>query len=174
MRTVLLASLGLSPAVITETIWAMMHPADGATPTVPDLVHVLTTQPRGQAAFDALAEKIRARIGMLCAQFGHPVPAIEVEAVVDPDTGKSIADVSTQRENILFAGRITALVHRYAQDPGIRIHMSLVGGRKSMSFGRVQDELTHVLVDPAELEFCGDTLVAGPALRGQPARRVRR
>src|SRR6266571_5160738 len=40
---VLLAVTGMSPAVLTETIWALAHPVGNTAPVIPDKVVVLTT-----------------------------------------------------------------------------------------------------------------------------------
>ena len=42
-RHVLVVTLGLSPAVVTETLWAMLNPRQGEARVVVDEVHVLTT-----------------------------------------------------------------------------------------------------------------------------------
>ena len=177
-RHVLVVTLGLSPAVVTETLWAMLNPRQGEARVVVDEVHVLTTArwsaTDDYAELDRREQVLRDRLEELFKAHGESPPALTFEAVEDPEGGERryIEDVSTQRENIVFAGRVTQLVHDLARDANGNersdtvIHMSLAGGRKSMSsyahtammfFGRIQDDLTHVLVDPPELERCGPT-----------------
>ena len=59
----------------------------------------------------------------------------------------------------------TRLLRGLTADPDTRIHASLAGGRKTMSFymgyamsllGREQDELSHVLISPPALENSPD------------------
>src|SRR6266498_80324 len=45
LSTVLLAVTGMSPAVLTETVWALAHPAKGVQPIVPQRVVAITTLP---------------------------------------------------------------------------------------------------------------------------------
>ncbi|MBV1868710.1 MAG: TIGR02584 family CRISPR-associated protein [Marinosulfonomonas sp.] len=88
--------------------------------------------------------------------------------IVTYEDGQQVGDIRDEAQNIAYANRITRLIKRLVDDDPenlTQIHMSLAGGRKSMSsydhtammyFGRVQDELSHVLVDPTHLEGCGD------------------
>ena len=53
-RTVLLATVGTSPAVLTETVWALAHPAKKTDErVVPDEVVALTTL-RGKHEIEAM------------------------------------------------------------------------------------------------------------------------
>ena len=45
-RTILIAGMGTSPAVLTETVWALAHQKK---PVVPDEIVVLTTKPGKEA-----------------------------------------------------------------------------------------------------------------------------
>ncbi len=69
--------------------------------------------------------------------------------------GKLLDDVRTPEDNALIGESIFAVVRNKTSDPDTRIHCSLAGGRKTMSFylgsamqffGRPQDRLYHVLV----------------------------
>lgn len=165
---ILLASLGLAPAVITETLWAMMNPGEPGigetrrTPVFPSIVHIVTTHAGGRTHEDR-SNELNARITHLYELHGEPAPKFIFDFVTQPG-GAFLTDVRDQMQNILYANFITRIVAKYAGDKGSVIHMSLAGGRKSMSsydhtammfFGRVQDELTHVLVDPPILEQAG-------------------
>ena len=175
-RHVFLASVGLSLPVVTESLWALMTPAhgdDAARPPVhPDVVHVVTTAPHGPrprlAEFERRRDLLRARVAELYAQHGRAAPEFRFEAVADAQAEDGIpllADVRDQRENILYANHVTRLVREYCADPDTVLHMSLAGGRKTMSsydhaammfFGRVQDDMSHVLVTPPILERAGE------------------
>ena len=167
MRHVLLASLGGTPQVITETLWALMHPDQLIDPThrsrkaiIPGRVHIIATSFPGHFASRAERDRtIRERIVELYAQYGHPAPEVIVEGVASD--GSPLADIRTQSENIAYADHIARVMKAYSEDPEVTVHMSLAGGRKSMSsydhsammfFGRVGDELSHVLVEPTTLE----------------------
>lgn len=167
MRHVLLASLGGAPQVITETLWALMHPNEpiDSTPRtrkaiIPGRVHIIATSFPGH--FASLAERdqtVRERIVELYAQYGHSAPEVIIEGVAS--YGAPLADIRTQSENIAYADHIARVMKAYSEDPEVTVHMSLAGGRKSMSsydhsammfFGRVGDDLSHVLVEPKTLE----------------------
>lgn len=171
MRHVLVASLGGAPQVITEALWALMHPKyliDPAhrdrQPVVPELIHVLATTlawPYSSVADRDVA--IQEKIAALYDQYRLGKPAIVFEQLMDDEA--AVPDVRTQRQNIAYANAVTGIVARLAADQGTVIHMLLAGGRKSMSsydqsammfFGRVQDELVHALVEPDALERCRD------------------
>jgi len=163
-KNILVASIGMSPAVITETLWALMNPHKqrdevlrGHAPFVPELVHVVTTA-RGRQRI--AASGLQARIRELYSAHGHPEPRLIIDVPKD-QKGEEIEDINTEAENIAFADLITAIIRQYTQDPESAVHVSLAGGRKTMTsfthaaityFGRPQDRLSHVLVEPPVLE----------------------
>jgi CRISPR-associated protein (TIGR02584 family) len=173
MKHVFLASLGGSPQVVTETLWALMHPdrmIDQShrtrQPIVPSIVHLVATSffnERMFACIEARNTAIKERITMLFLQHDKPAPEVVIDELKDGQS--KLKDIRTQRENIVYANHITRVVMNYAQRGDTVIHMSLAGGRKSMSsydhsammfFGRVDDELSHVLVEPEILERTSD------------------
>ncbi len=67
----------------------------------------------------------------------------------------------SEEDAIAFGDAVCEVVQRETRDDGAVVHLSLAGGRKTMSFhggaamtlfGRPQDELSHVLVHPPALE----------------------
>lgn len=165
MKTILIASLGGTPQVVTETIWGLMNPDRlidprhrNRAPSAPDVVHMIGTS----FVADREAET-RERISTLYRHCGYaPLAAESVlfDIVVDGDEAP-IKDIRTERENNLYSRHVTSVVQAYAQQEDSRIHLSLAGGRKTMSsydqsammfFGRIDDELSHVLVEPLALE----------------------
>ena len=164
MKTVLIATLGGSPQVVTETLWALMNPELTATPRepeerrVPARIHMIAT---GHIAHRE--QEIRRRIDELYRGQGRePLPPGDVAFdVVTDDSGAPLDDIRTRRDNDLFSRHIAVTVRGHARDEGARVHVSLAGGRKTMSshalsaamfFGRPHDEVSHVLVNPRELE----------------------
>ena len=163
-EVVLLAVTGLSPAVVTETVWALAHEQP---PVVPARVEFLTTaigarrirellftpQARfaGRTAWQALREAVGAGTTELMA--GEPM----VVSRPDPDTGTLVAldDIATPEENAAAASRILEAVRTVVENPDTRLVASIAGGRKTMGallhaavslVGRETDRLTHVLV----------------------------
>jgi CRISPR-associated protein NE0113 (Cas_NE0113) len=67
----------------------------------------------------------------------------------------------SEADSIAFGNAVCEVVQRETRDEEATVHLSLAGGRKTMSFhggaamtlfGRPQDELSHVLVHPPSLE----------------------
>lgn len=162
-RTTLLATVGTSPAVLTETVWALAHPAKkGAERVVPDEVVVLTTL-RGRAAVEAQLLGPRgawARLVAALEKEGVPVGgklAFGEASIRLLDRAKSyLEDIRTAEENEAVANVFLEEVTKVTETAGTRLFASIAGGRKTMGAlllscmclrGRVQDRVFHILVD---------------------------
>ncbi len=165
-RTILVAGMGTSPAVLTNAVWALAH---GETPVVPDEVVVLITK-NGKELLkremfengvwnDMLSEMRREKIdieGKLV--FG------ETSIRVIPDArGNELDDLRTGEDNLRAADFMLSQLRQYTEDSGTELHVSIAGGRKTMSallfscmtlLGREDDKVYHVLLPP---EFEGGT-----------------
>jgi CRISPR-associated protein (TIGR02584 family) len=152
---VLLAVTGMSPAVITETVWALAHPAAGGgeEPVLPHRVVVLTTAvgrrevesqlftPRpgfgGVAVWDALRAALAAEGFDLTGRlrFGTTPDDIRVFTTSDPGIGRTIEldDMRTPADNEAAASFILEQVRGFVEDPDKVVIASLAGGRKTKS-----------------------------------------
>ena len=167
-ETVLFAVTGMSPAVITETVWALAH----EKPAVfPDRIIVVTTV-AGRAAiqrelFDtsiwdklraALAPKIRVhpRSSVKPLRFGTTADDIRVFTRGDAH-GHSVEleDIRTPADNEAAADFLLCQLRSFTENPDVSLICSIAGGRKTMGtllyaclslIGRETDRLTHVLV----------------------------
>ncbi len=146
----LLAVTGLSPQVVTETVWALAHEDP---PWIPDAIRLLTTR-AGRLAAEAGLPRALAR---LARRLGRSLPALEITLIADLD-GNVIDDIASCAGNIAAADAITAAIRAATADPSMRLHVSVAGGRKTqgclaamalMLFGRESDRLSHVLVPDA-------------------------
>ncbi|MDR7491964.1 MAG: CRISPR-associated ring nuclease Csm6 [Armatimonadota bacterium] len=147
---------GLSPAVVTETLYALA--VASPRPVVPSEVHVLTTQ-RGYPRVVATLLGPDGALARLRAEYRLPPDSLRctpahVHVLAGPD-GRPLDDIRTAEESRAAGEGIAALVRRLAADDGVRLHCSLAGGRKTMSVllatalqlhGRPGDRLYHVLV----------------------------
>ncbi len=162
-RTILIAGIGTSPAVLTETVWALAHQREAV---VPDEVVVITTK-TGKARLwselvdggvwkDLVASLSRERIpGAERLHLG--TTAIRVL----PDAeGNEIDDLRTAEDNLRAADFMLGVIRQYTADPSTRVLASIAGGRKTMSallfscmslLGRADDRVYHVLI-PVECE----------------------
>lgn len=145
---------GSTPQVVTETIYAL---AKKKPATHPDELYIITTSKGREMAEDALLR--RGVLKMLVDEYGLPrVPLKESSFIVPKDpSGRSLDDIRNEAENEAMGDLITTFIREKAKDLSTRLHCSLAGGRKTMSFyvgaalqlfGRPWDKLYHVLVTP--------------------------
>lgn len=165
---VLLAVTGMSPAVLTETVWALAceRPA-----IIPDRVVVLTTVAGRQAIERDLLKPAEAggksiwqelRWALLGQKAAEDTRLIldppRVITAPDPSAGRSdpLEDIRKPGDNFAAADFILEEVRRIVENPDTRLIASLAGGRKTMGallyaamtlLGRETDRLTHVLVN---------------------------
>ncbi len=179
--TTLLAVTGLSPAILTETVWAL---AKEPTPIIPhDIVVITTTQgaedikkqlltPRqdwgGTAPWTALREYILGSDAASDPRLQLTTP--RVIELPDPSGIKTAAkDLRTKADNDAAADFILEQVRAIVENPDTRLVASIAGGRKTMGallyacmslLGRDTDRLTHVLVTEP-FEQCRDFFFPG-------------
>ncbi len=153
-RRILLAVTGLTPQVVTETLFALACRAD--SPWVPDEIHLITTA--------SGAENARLNLLLpdgwfhrLCADYQLPpidFPVRNIHIVCDAE-GRPLDDIRDQQENTQAADFITETVRSLTEGSDSELHVSIAGGRKTMGYylgyalslyGRPQDCLSHVLV----------------------------
>ena len=146
--------LGKTPQVITETIYCLMQQQP---PIVPHRIYILTTTEGKRTLEIQLLES--GHLEGLFREFGHRPPAREDLQIIvfRARDGTPLSDIRTSQDNEAVGDFITAFIKDLAQDPRVRLHCSLAGGRKTMGFylgmalsffGRPWDKLYHVLVDP--------------------------
>lgn len=161
-KVVLLAVMGSTPSVLTETVWALAHQN---VPVVPDEIVVLTTRLgkeglRGKVLSgsptvwerlkDALKkEKIRieGKLTLGTASIG----------VIPDESGDEVEDLRTGDDNLRAADYMLRQVRQYTESPDTVVLASIAGGRKTMSallfscmtlLGRDEDKVYHVLIPP--------------------------
>ncbi len=154
MRRILLLVTGLTPQVVTETLYALMREGPES---LPHEVRILTTSEGAE----------RARLALLSDQPGWfdrflkdfrlaPIVLLPEHIVVLHDgSGMPLADIRSAADNALAADQVAEAVRQLTRADNTSLHVSLAGGRKTMGFfagyalslwGRAQDRLSHVLV----------------------------
>jgi CRISPR-associated protein (TIGR02584 family) len=165
----LIAVVGLSPAILTETIWALAKETPGLIPN--EVVVVTTTRGKSDIErdlFTPLPQWGNRTVwqGLRHALLGFNAdkdPRLEFKpyriiTANDPATGRAreLDDISTLAGNAAAAEVILDEVRRLTANDDIRMIASLAGGRKTMGallhaavslLGRRQDRLTHILVN---------------------------
>lgn len=155
LKCVLLCVAGLTPQVITESLYGLMVERGERV----DEVRVITTVGGKQRIVEALLEPGRGMFFQFCHDYGFDPACIRFdETCVDllrGPGGRPLEDIRTVEENVFAGDQICELVRGLTADASTRVHASAAGGRKTLGiyltaamqlFGRVQDCLSHVLV----------------------------
>jgi CRISPR-associated protein (TIGR02584 family) len=154
-RRVLLAVSGLSPQIVTETIYALAACADA--PFLPTEVHLITTREGAQRAELSLLSDDLGWFHRLCKDYNlsHIAFTRKHIHIMRDANERGMDDIRSIEDNRAAADFITARVREFSADPNCALHVSIAGGRKTMGFylgyalslyGRAQDRLSHVLV----------------------------
>lgn len=159
-RNLLVAVAGLTPQVITETLYYLTvrhHP-----PIPISEIHVLTTQLGKQPLLQSLLAPQVGKFYTFCAEYELDPSSIAFDAahvhVLTDAAGVPLDDIRTVADNNAIADQILAFIRRLTTDATTRLYCSLAGGRKTQSvllgfalqlYGRPQDRLLHVLVSEA-------------------------
>jgi adenosine deaminase len=131
-RRILLVVTGLTPQVVTETLYALWREQPAA---LPEEVHVLTTAVGAERARLALLSEHPGWFARLCTDHGLPPIAFD-EAHIHTLTsagGDTLQDIRSAGDNAAAADQIAEFVRRLTADPATALHVSLAGGRKTMS-----------------------------------------
>lgn len=154
----LLAAAGLTPQVVTETIYALAVIVKPAW--IPSEIRLVTTDEGWERARLALLSRETGWFHRLRKEYKLPPIKFGAEAVtvIQDGRGGRLKDLTTDADHHLAADAITELVRSLTEDQDSELHVSLAGGRKTMGFflgsalsfyGREQDRLSHVLVGAA-------------------------
>ena len=163
-KRILLSVTGMSPAVVTETLYALVTEKN----FIPTEIQVITTiQGRNKllSALLGIEAERKERKGALQefiedygSQYGFDHIHFNEDCIhiIEDTNGEQLPDIRTPKENEHAANSIVQLVGKLCQDDETQLHVSIAGGRKTMGFfmgyalslyGREQDNLSHVLVD---------------------------
>lgn len=156
-RRILLMVTGRTPQVVTETLYALC--VRRRPPFVPTEVHLITTAEGAQDARLALLAEGDGWFHRLCRDYGLTGIRFSAEHIhtIPGADGAPAQDIRTEAEHEACADLITERVRRFTAEDDTALHVSLAGGRKTMTyylgnaltlFGRPQDRLSHVLVPP--------------------------
>ncbi|WP_448216485.1 CRISPR-associated ring nuclease Csm6 [Endozoicomonas sp. 2B-B] len=171
-RNILFVASGMSPQILTETLYALVVQD---TPFIPDEIHLVTTLEGREKAQAGLLNSGQGQFYQFCQDYGFSPNAFSegnIHVICDAQ-GNALPDIKTPSDNEATADTITGLIQRFTVDQDTRLHVSLAGGRKTMSYytgyalslyGRKQDQLSHVLVSEG-YESCHDFYYPTPESR---------
>ena len=155
-RRILLAVTGISPQIVTETLYALAMAQEPAF--IPTEIHVISTGCGLESIRNNLLSKPNGHFYRLQAEYALPDTIRFDETTlhgIKASDGEILDDINSKTDNEAAADQILAIVRELASDPDSAIHASIAGGRKTMGFfmgyamsllGRNQDSLSHVLV----------------------------
>jgi CRISPR-associated protein (TIGR02584 family) len=156
MRDVLVALCGLTPQVVTETLWALHY----RTPPIhPNEVWILTTKTGRARCLDTLIGSNGALVKYVREYRPVPKPICGASRVIvlKGADGKLLDDVRSEPDHHAIGDQMAAFLARQAAKGDVRLHVSVAGGRKTMGlllaaamqlYGGPDDRLYHVLVPP--------------------------
>ena len=160
-KIVLVAVVGTTPSILTETAWALAH---RDVSVVPDEVVAITTRSGKRCLGETLLDGGVWSDMLACMK--HEGIDVEERLVFGsasiraiPDAhGNEIDDLRTGEDNLRAANFMLSQLRQYTEDCGTELHVSIAGGRKTMSalmfscmtlLGRECDKVYHVLLPPA-------------------------
>jgi len=163
-RRILVVSSGLSPAVITESLYALSVAQKPAW--VPDELHVITTG-RGAELVETRIFGADGALRRLCAEYDLPLPEHGGPRlhVLRDDCGNIDFDAVEDSAIARMGDLALRVLKQLSLMPEADIHLSLSGGRKTMSYfaglalslvGRPTDRLSHVVLSDSDLEYATD------------------
>ena len=155
-QRILLVASGMSPQILTETLYALLH---SRPPFIPDRIYMVTTSVGRQKALESLLNPEQGHFHQFCRDYSFQPEAFTPDSiqVITDYNGNPLADIVTPKHNEAAADFITTLICQLTREENSTLHVSLAGGRKTMSYytgyalslyGRKNDELSHVLVSP--------------------------
>ncbi len=185
-RHTLLSITGLSPQVVTETLYGIHKQG---LPWPNELIILTTRQGAEQAQLGLCCPTNQQEHNILaqcCIDLKRPqISDIKIEIIPD-HKGNPIDDARSREDQEALADYIVKRVARLCADPQCTtLHASLAGGRKTMTFflgyamslfARPNDRLSHVLINPVEYEGLRDfyypTSYTNPIIGRNPNQRL--
>ena len=159
-RVVLIGVVGMSPAVLSETVWALAHEEEPVV--VDEVVAITTVQGAASIRMQLLESGAWHRLVQALADDGVDIAGKLAFGASDSirvigDGQRDFTDIVSPGENELAADFILKVLRQYTEDADVTVIASIAGGRKTMSalmlscmslLGREQDRVCHVLVNP--------------------------
>lgn len=154
---ILLMATGMTPQVVTETVYALAVQRSPAF--VPTEIHLVSTAGGIAHARNMLLAEGKNMLGALVKDYNLPRIKCDESClhVIRNAEKRPLTDIQTPEDNVAAANAIVQLVRDLTTaHPDSAIHASIAGGRKTMGFyvgyamslfGRLQDRMSHVLVN---------------------------
>lgn len=156
-RNILLCVAGMSPQIITETLFVLTQQQKPKVQI--DEIRVITTLDGRDKVLSTLLDKEKGVFYQFCTDFDIDAALVKFDetciSLFRTRDGQMLEDIRTPEDNELAGDQICEIVRELCKNENQRIFASVAGGRKTMSiyltlamslFGRADDSLSHVLV----------------------------
>ena len=156
-KEILIAVAGLTPQVITETLYYLTQIKKPQSKI--DEIYVTTTADGKREIMNKLLDK-SGKFLDFCREYkiGSSSIKFDEESIIllSDSKGRTLKDIRSVDDNKFVAHQIIDFIRSLTADPNVSLHCSVAGGRKTMSvylayalmlFGRSCDTLSHVLVE---------------------------
>ncbi|MHB8282915.1 MAG: CRISPR-associated ring nuclease Csm6 [bacterium] len=157
MKTILVCVAGLTPQIITETLYYYL--IEKKPPIWIDEINVLTTHKGKDVIVNSLLNRKDGVFYKFLSDYNISRQKIKFNenSVIQLGGDSYIKDISTDMDSAMIGNEIVNFIKNLTIDKSTRIICSIAGGRKTMSvylslglqlYGREQDILSHTLVSP--------------------------
>jgi len=156
MSNILLAIAGLSPQVITETLYALHQEGIRV-----DEIHVITTRVGHDCLNNRLFAAADGKYYRYLEEYAIDPKSISFSQnnfyILRDEKGNPLDDITGEEDNEILLKMCLTLAHRFTRKQKNTVFFSIAGGRKTMSaclmvaaqmYARPQDRIYHVLVSP--------------------------
>ena len=153
---ILLAAVGLSPQVVTETLFALHQQGRWI-----DAIHIITTRLGKEQIHAHLLAPQDGQYTSYLYEYGIDSDSIDFNYsnihTIKDQNGIEIDDIYTEEHNEALLSLCLVLTYRFTAQEDSAVFFSVAGGRKTMSscltlaaqmYGRRQDRIYHVLITP--------------------------
>lgn len=167
-KNILFAITGMSPAVLTETIWALATAQDN--PIIIDELFIFTTGTgktvlkkallskvgrTNKTRWDLFKENLSKKIKSDLSRKMYLTEEVISQGVILDDNKNAIEDIKTNSDNLAVADFFMEKIFPKTSDADNRVFASIAGGRKTMGamlhsvmslLARNDDKILHILV----------------------------
>lgn len=155
MKNVLFLVTGMSPQIITETVWALACDPKRNDKWIPDEIYVLSTQ----KGINQIQERLFNKGAFNRMKHDYPqlvnIKFDDKSLITVELNNKALEDIKTPEHNEVMANTLCGLIRDLTKHKDTCLHVSIAGGRKTMGYyagyalslyGRAQDKISHVLI----------------------------
>jgi CRISPR-associated protein Csx14 len=157
MKTILVSIAGLSPQIITETLYYYL--IERKPPIWINEVKVLTTYPGKQKIMETLLDKNNGKFYSFCKDYNINPKNIKFDesSVLVLGGDAPIEDIISDKDSAVTGNEIVKFTKEISMIPDSNCIYSIAGGRKTMTaylslaaqlYGKDDDVLSHTLVSP--------------------------